>query len=380
MSITFRMKFIGISRKAALEVASKSPEFGRTRSAGTRRRGANRTVGLLALGFVLLGVVAGAQGAVSITAATGGTNISADTAQNASLPSFTTLGNIVITETAASDFSATGTLILTAPSGWRFNTSATITATGAKDSGAGGNELTAIVTSLTPSSLTITILVGGTAQINHLTISGLQVQATNGAALPSSGNIYRATANPGTASINGITTTSNGSGSGGSNFGSLSQVAGAVVRLGFTTQPGSATAGAVFGVQPVVQTQDQFGNNSITGLGATVNVAVSLTSGAGPLQGTTTFNIGTTGGNGTVSYTNLRIDAAGTGKQLTATAAGLTSALSSTFAVSAAAASQLVFVQQPGNATAGTAIAPPVTLQLRDAFGNNVPSSGVSVA
>ncbi|HEU0010069.1 MAG TPA: hypothetical protein VFT34_09670, partial [Verrucomicrobiae bacterium] len=373
MSITSGVKIIGFSKNVAPGAAAGSPELSRMGGAGTR------LVRLLALGLVLLGT-AGAQAAVSITAATGGTNISADTAQNAASPSFTTLGNIVMTETVANDFSATGTLILTAPSGWRFNTSATITATGAKDSGSGGNELTAIVTSLTASNLTINIIVGGTAQINHLTISGLQVQATNGAAVPSSGNIYRATGNPGTATINGITTTSNGSGSGGSNFGSLSQVAGAVVKLGITTQPGSATAGAVFGVQPVVKTQDQFGNNSTNGLGAIVNVAVSLTSGTGLLQGTTTLNIGTTGGNGTVSYTNLRIDAAGASKQLTAAAAGLTSALSSTFTVNAATASQLVFVQQPSNATAGTTIAPAVTVQLRDAFGNSVPNAGVSVA
>src|SRR5262249_1822098 len=150
----------------------------------------------------------------------------------------------------------------------RFNTSATITATGAKDSGPGGNELTAIVSSLTTSNLTLTILVGGTAQLNHLTISGLQVQATNGSPFPSAGNIYRATGNPGFATIAGITTTSNGDGTGGSNFGSLAQVGGTVRRLVFSTQPGSATAGAIFGVQPVVKTQDQFGNNSTNGLGA----------------------------------------------------------------------------------------------------------------
>jgi len=276
------VKYIGFSTNVARGAAAGSREFSRSSGVGTR------LVRLLALGFVLLGA-AGAQAAVSITAATGGSNISADTAQNAASPSFTTLGNIVITETVATDFSASGTLTLTAPTGWRFNTSATVTATGAKDSGPGGNELTAIVSSLTPSTLTLNIIVGGTAQLNHLTISGLQVQATNGAAVPSTGNIYRATGNPGFATINGITTTSNGNGSGGSNFGSLALVAGAVVRLGFTTQPGSATAGAVFGVQPVVKTQDQFGNNSTTGLGATVNVGVSLTSGSGPLQGTTTL-------------------------------------------------------------------------------------------
>src|SRR5882724_39133 len=59
---------------------------------------------------------------VSVTAVSGGSNISADTAQDATSPAFTTLGNIVIAETATADFAigTNVTLVLTAPSGWRF--------------------------------------------------------------------------------------------------------------------------------------------------------------------------------------------------------------------------------------------------------------------
>jgi len=39
-------------------------------------------------------------------------------------------------------------------------------------------------------------------------------------------------------------------------------------RLVFTTQPGSATAGAPFGVQPVIKSRDQFDNDSVVGLPA----------------------------------------------------------------------------------------------------------------
>ena len=92
-------------------------------------------VASLSLGFLLLGA-AGAQANVNITPATGGVNISADKAQNAAAPAFTTLGDILITEGASGDFpSQTGkSLILTAPSGWRFN-AGTGTATAAKISG-----------------------------------------------------------------------------------------------------------------------------------------------------------------------------------------------------------------------------------------------------
>src|SRR5438128_5125750 len=157
---------------------------------------AKSIVGLLALGFVLLGA-AEAQAAVSITAATGGANISADKAQNATAPAFTTLGNIVILEGANGDFASgsSRTLILTAPSGWRFN-AGTGTATGAKVSGSGGNELTVNSIAVTASNITVTFNVGGTGQINSLTISGLQVQATDGGNIPGSGNLLRTSANP----------------------------------------------------------------------------------------------------------------------------------------------------------------------------------------
>jgi hypothetical protein len=106
----------------------------------------------------------------------------------------------------------------------------------------------------------------------------------------------------------------------------------AASALAFTTQPGSAAAGAPFGQQPVVKTQDQYGNDSTVGLAASLSVSITLTSGTGPLQGTTTLDIGAGAGNGSAAFTNLRIDPAGT-KQLTAAASGLTSGLSATFDV-----------------------------------------------
>src|SRR5437667_12207419 len=74
----------------------------------------------IAMFLVVSGLAMGAttmtQAAVTVTAATGGTNVSADRAQNGAAPAYSTLGNIVIQEGANGDF-ATGnhrTLILTA--------------------------------------------------------------------------------------------------------------------------------------------------------------------------------------------------------------------------------------------------------------------------
>ena len=87
-----------------------------------------------------------------------------------------------------------------------------------------------------------------------------------------------------------------------------------VAQVAVTTQPGGGTAGSIFGTQPVIKTQDQFGNLSTVSLAASLDVTVGLTCGTGPLQGTATPDIGAAAGNGMVAFTDLRIDAAGTSK------------------------------------------------------------------
>src|SRR5207237_8811911 len=120
--------------------------------------------------------------------------------------------------------------------------------------------------------------VGGTAKKNKLTISGIQVRASNGSALPSSGDILRTSANPGTASINGITNNV-------TSFASLSQVAGAAAKFSFTTAPLTLEAGVTSSTM-TVQLLDQFGNAAVAGAsGLTVNL--SRDPGPGVLRNTT---------------------------------------------------------------------------------------------
>jgi len=154
----------------------------------------------------------------------------------------------------------------------------------------------------------------------------------------------------------------------------------AATTLVFTTQPGNSTAGSVFSTQPVVRSLDQFGNNSTVGVAASLNVGLSLASGTGPLQGTTNLDIGTAGSNGTVSFTNLRIDAAGTNKQLTASASGLSNSTSSLFTVAPASATSLVIqTQPPATTTAGVVFSPAPVIRLQDAFGNQETSDNSTV-
>ena len=104
-------------------------------------------------------------------------------------------------------------------------------------------------------------------------------------------------------------------------------------RLVFVIQPGSATYGSALNPQPALKSRDAFGNDSTVGLAASQLVTLNLSLGTGSLQGITSLDIGTSGGNGTVIFSGLKVGAAGTGKQVTATAAGLASADSTTFAI-----------------------------------------------
>src|SRR5438093_651818 len=126
-------------------------------------------------------------------------------------------------------------------------------------------------------------------------------------------------------------------------------------RLVFTTQPGSASAGYPFGIQPVVKSQDQFGNISAVGLLASQNVTVTLSSGTGTLSGNTSLDIGTAAGNGTVAFTNLQLDSAGTNKQLTASASGMSNGVSVVFGISAGVFSKLQLLVPGETAAPGTA-------------------------
>ena len=116
---------------------------------------------------------------------------------------------------------------------------------------------------------------------------------------------------------------------------------GGAAQLTFTTQPGGAVSGAAFTTQPVLAIRDVSGNLVTS---ATNAVTAVISTGTGTLLGTATVNAVA----GIATFTNLRIDVAGD-KQLTFSATGLTSAVSSTFTVAAA-----LSTAQNVPATAGT--------------------------
>jgi uncharacterized repeat protein (TIGR01451 family) len=295
---------------------------------------------------------------VSVTAASGGTGLSADKAQNGATSAFTTLGNIIIQEGATGDFAVqtNKTLILTAPSGWRFN-AGTGGALATRLSGSGASELVVNSFSVTASNLTVNLTVTGTAQTNSLTLTNIQVQAIEGGALPSSGTMLRTTGNPGTATITGIT-------SGSTTFAALSQAVGAL-RL-FTVLPGqlftdagsvaasgisgaalAQTAGTAFNLPQLVAADREFNIDSTYSGGKTIGYT-----GPGGNPSYTT-SVGFSSGLSTNTLTTLLTKAETT--TLTATDGTVAGVPSSNLSVGASAFTKLQLLAPGETSTPGTA-------------------------
>src|SRR5205807_896017 len=82
------------------------------------------------------------------------------------------------------------------------------------------------------------------------------------------------------------------------------------------------------------------------------------------------------------TFSTLSINKTGTGYTLTASDGSLGAGTSAFFNITPAAATHVVFVQQPSNTQAGHTINPAVTVQVLDQFNNLVTSdtSNVTVA
>lgn len=138
-----------------------------------------------------------------------------------------------------------------------------------------------------------------------------------------------------------------------------------VAGIYFQQQPTDAIAGAT--IAPSVSV---VATNSIGGPATNIFVDLALLSGSGPLNGTLSQ---LTDASGKATYNNLSLTTSGA-KQLRATS-GSAVTDSAIFNISTAPAAQLVFTTQPSDAGLSATITPPVVVQLRDVYGNNVSSN-----
>lgn len=140
-------------------------------------------------------------------------------------------------------------------------------------------------------------------------------------------------------------------------------------QLVFVQNPSNVVAGAVVSPSVSVKLLDPYGN--ATSSNAAVTLAIGTNPAGSSLSGTTTV----AASSGTATFSTLNLNKSGSEYTLIASSPGVTSATSTPFSVSPAAASRLVFDQGPINSSAGTWLTPPVTVRILDSFGNLTPST-----
>jgi hypothetical protein len=254
---------------------------------------------MLVLGFgLVVSEPAQASPDVNITPATGGEAISADTAAGAPGQDWTSLGAITISEGATKDIDH-GVFVLTIPAGFEYDTApphpdvAVTPIPGIYDLDAD------TPATMTADTLTVHVTQNSSFMPGTLTIgevNPIRVRPTSGGPPLASGNITCTT--PGM--INGVT--------GATNFGTLTEVAGAITTLTIIQQPTDTLVNENIAPPVTVRAEDQFSNNV-----STKNIDVALQTGTGALTGTSPR---LTNANGIATFDDLKINTTGFGKQL----------------------------------------------------------------
>ncbi len=169
---------------------------------------------------------------------------------------------------------------------------------------------------------------------------------------------------------------------------------GAPAQVAFTTEPTSIVSGTTFPSAPSLAIEDA-GGNVVTSSTDAVYLAVFPGPGLGPLTcsgGEVAAPPGSAPGyklaavNGVATFTDCTVDQASTSSYTLATeatdgtTAGTFAIQSSTFAVTAGAASKLVFTTQPTGTTGGSAFGTQPVVAVEDAAGNVVTSATTTVS
>ncbi len=134
-------------------------------------------------------------------------------------------------------------------------------------------------------------------------------------------------------------------------------------QLGFVVQPSAVQVGGTITPPVQVAIQDVAGQ-TVAGRTDAVTLRLATNPGGATLGGQTTRNAV----NGIATFSDLTVNQAGS-YTLAAAATGLTEETSAAFNVSNEPTALLAFASQPVNSTAGAAITPAVTVEIRDGAG-----------
>jgi large repetitive protein len=145
-------------------------------------------------------------------------------------------------------------------------------------------------------------------------------------------------------------------------------------KLAFTVQPAGAVVGAPISPAIQVTVQDAAGNR-VNGATNAVTLALANNPGGATLSGTLTVNAV----DGIASFSNVRLDRAGTGYTLTALGSGLTSTTSNGFAITPAATSTGITSHLPDPSSTGQAVTVTYTVAVSPP-GSGTPTGSVTVS
>ncbi|GAB3202271.1 hypothetical protein ABID22_002610 [Pontibacter aydingkolensis] len=241
-------------------------------------------------------------------------SVSADKAQGGPSADFTTLQPVIIQESDQKDFKlGSGSLVLNAPEGWVFRQSGVTVSITHQGGGTTPNVSTTGSIVYSANTLSIPITVSGENRIDRLVIDGLALQAVSGTEL-----LARAV----TLSVSGTTVAGLPSPT---TVANISQIYGSARDLVFTQQPTSTTTYTTLSTVAVA-VRDWAGNTV-----RNANNSILLAIGTNPSAGTLTATNPVAAINGIATFSDLSIDAAGTGYTLIATSGSLTAATSTAF-------------------------------------------------
>jgi alpha-tubulin suppressor-like RCC1 family protein len=143
-------------------------------------------------------------------------------------------------------------------------------------------------------------------------------------------------------------------------------------KLSYAVQPGTAKGNEPLGSGVKIVVQDVLGD---TVPNATTSVTVAITAGSGTAGATLGGTHTRTPVGGVLDFSDLKIDKAGTGYTLTASATGLSDIVSDPFNIEPGTRVKLGFGVQPTDVTAGYPMAAAVELWVEDQAGNVVPTA-----
>jgi len=209
----------------------------------------------------------------------------------------------------------------------------------------------------------------GTNPPGNGTLSGTKmVAAVNGVATFSNLSIDKAG--------NGYTLTANSPGKTGATSNPFNITAGAATGIQFLQQPSNTQAGASITPAVTVRAVDA-SNNTATNFNGNVTISLGTNPSGGTLSGTLTV----AASNGVATFGNLSIDKTGNGYALRATASVGSPVNSNAFNVTPGtpATGTSTVDASPGTITANGTNTSTITVRLKDAFGNNLTSSGGTV-